>query len=846
MSRYCRELRVVARLLAGCCGLACALGSTAAAGDPIVPITPDSISEERSWLTQETYLGDSAHALGCPTAWGTTLGSRSVYVCVVSDKGVDLAHPDLIKNPNSNLGIVMSSGIPGPTQGGPTGTTAADAYGTAVAAVAAGNWSGVGGLGGNGQIIGVAPNASIYSLRTANLNPVSLAAALDQIVAETFAATTVAPPLIPAPFGATGGPAFTVASYPTLRRVALLPVPTSLPTAPNDVWTAPQLASLTNALAAGVVVVVAAGQDTTSSNLEVQDSIAQRSDVIVVGANRVPVATVVGDIHSRSGASVGLSTRGPAIVVGDLTGANGMNAAGAPAGNAATTFTDVTAAAAAQAAGVAALVLSANSRLTPADVRRILRESCEGSAAPIDPNGILGFGQLRADLSVAKAILPRAEVAVVGGATALECDFGDVEIGATLDKIIELRLKVPGSLSPVTYSVGSLPTHVTAITGAGFENPATLIAVSSAAKQLKLRVTAPSSVGAVATTLVINSDDDQIAGTPGNFSVAIKYNVVPKAIGDKCGSKDECPGAVNCVDGVCCDAACTGACVACTALKKGSGQDGTCSSIAAGGDPRAPGCSSGSTTCDADGKCDGAGTCRAQAPQTTSCGTGTTCEGNSIKGQACNGTGDCSTTGVPVPCAPAKCDAGACTTSCANDAGCDPDAGFCNLQGHCETRKDVSLDCGTDSQCKSGYCADGVCCQSACDGQCERCDDTGTCVADNSDSVCNPSSGGASGTAGASSTAGTSDDSTAGTGNDGTAGSSDNGTAGSSDNGTGGIGEATSTLAPEADSGCGCRTVGTRSTGSKTGYAWLLMLSLVGLRRRRNGGHARDTAMSSY
>ncbi len=498
-----------------------------------------------------------------------------------------------------------------------------------------------------------------------------------------------------------------------------------------------------------------------------------------------------------------------------------------------------------------------------------------------------------------------------------------------------------------------------------------------------------------------------------------------KAVGDKCTTKDECPGNVNCVDGVCCNAACTGACVACTALKKGSGQDGTCGSIADGGDPRAPGCSTGSTSCDADGKCDGAGICRTQAPQTTSCGTGTTCEGNSVKGQRCNGAGDCITSGVPFPCAPAKCDAGACTTSCVNDAACDPDAGFCNLQGHCETRKDVSSDCGTDGECKSGHCVDGiccntacdgacqscesgscklvaskdpgtpscspficdgkhadcpenctaddvcagafyckisdntcqprvngtactaddqcpdkhcvdgVCCESACDGQCEMCNDAGTCVAAKGapvgdrdacpgDADCAGSCNGknrtectgskAAGTScGAASCAAnigrlgacdaeancqvseqacdpfvcgetecktecaTDDDCQSGFICDGKACKLSSSTC--SDDGTSvvdqekkstdcdpylceagkclkncsdstdcqsgkicntsqgdGVCEAASTLAPEADSGCGCRTVGTRSTGSKTSYAWLLMLSLVGLRRRRAGG----------
>ncbi len=36
--------------------------------------------------------------------------------------------------------------------------------------------------------------------------------------------------------------------------------------------------------------------------------------------------------------------------------------------------------------------------------------------------------------------------------------------------------------------------------------------------------------------------------------------------------------------------------------------------------------------------------------------------------------------------------------------------------------------CTVDSSCLSGFCVDGVCCQSACVGQCESCDATGSCV----------------------------------------------------------------------------------------------------------------------
>lgn len=212
-----------------------------------------------------------------------------------------------------------------------------------------------------------------------------------------------------------------------------------------------------------------------------------------------------------------------------------------------------------------------------------------------------------------------------------------------------------------------------------------------------------------------------------------------KAKGEECDAKEECSGNVNCVDGVCCDGACAGPCVACTALKKGSGLDGACGSISNGADPRAPGCSTGSTSCDADGKCNGLGACRSQAPQTTSCGNGTICEGQAVKGQRCNGAGDCINTDDSFPCSPAACSNGACTTSCTDDNGCDPDTGFCNLQGICELRKTQGAECGADSECGTGHCADGICCDTACSGACQRCEAGGSCAVLKSGSEGEPS-----------------------------------------------------------------------------------------------------------
>ena len=38
--------------------------------------------------------------------------------------------------------------------------------------------------------------------------------------------------------------------------------------------------------------------------------------------------------------------------------------------------------------------------------------------------------------------------------------------------------------------------------------------------------------------------------------------------------------------------------------------------------------------------------------------------------------------------------------------------------------------CSSPDTCASGFCVDGVCCETACDGVCERCDPLGTCISD--------------------------------------------------------------------------------------------------------------------
>jgi hypothetical protein len=126
-----------------------------------------------------------------------------------------------------------------------------------------------------------------------------------------------------------------------------------------------------------------------------------------------------------------------------------------------------------------------------------------------------------------------------------------------------------------------------------------------------------------------------------------------------CTGDGEC-ASHHCVDGVCCDSACTGQCQACDV----AGAVGTCSNV--GGAPH---------------------------------GTRPSCAG----GLACDAT------------------AGSCKSSCASDADCTSAGYFCD-SGKCLAPLATGLPCIKDAACVSGHCVDGTCCESACGDVCAACD----------------------------------------------------------------------------------------------------------------------------
>jgi hypothetical protein len=195
-----------------------------------------------------------------------------------------------------------------------------------------------------------------------------------------------------------------------------------------------------------------------------------------------------------------------------------------------------------------------------------------------------------------------------------------------------------------------------------------------------------------------------------------------RASGATCTRRAECLASAFCVDGVCCETACTGACEACNV----AGREGACVPVAGAPRPGHPPCAGDGTncagTCDgvnaatcnyptaaiscADGckegqiaRCDGAGAClpKTACPGNFACDGTSACksacavDGDCARGFQCEGTkcvprkpASCSPDGLrsipsdpanpPVTCAPYRCGpAGTCLPSCATSDDCAPD-----------------------------------------------------------------------------------------------------------------------------------------------------------------------------
>lgn len=182
----------------------------------------------------------------------------------------------------------------------------------------------------------------------------------------------------------------------------------------------------------------------------------------------------------------------------------------------------------------------------------------------------------------------------------------------------------------------------------------------------------------------------------------------------------------HCSEGVCCEAACEGGCQSCLGSVTLTGVDGQCAEIPAGAMPKTPCETDPKQPCRADGLCDGKGQCRAAAPTGGACGVAR-CVGDTLERSRCDGAGRC--VPISVDCGEFSCMNGACVTRCTDTAACSE--GFFCEDAVCVPRFEDGRDCAAGMECLNGHCVDGVCCESACEGQCEFCADerfVGRCV----------------------------------------------------------------------------------------------------------------------
>lgn len=163
-----------------------------------------------------------------------------------------------------------------------------------------------------------------------------------------------------------------------------------------------------------------------------------------------------------------------------------------------------------------------------------------------------------------------------------------------------------------------------------------------------------------------------------------------RPLGSVCNSASQCASGF-CAAGVCCEQACNGPCRRCDSPT-------------------------------ARGRC-------TDAPAGTKCGDAGCSQQNSGVLQLasfCNGDGQCRSAGE-LDCNPYGCDnANAqCFASCTQSSG----SSQCTqnqpcVSGHCGSANSglpFGAACTSGSQCNSGTCASGVCCDAACTGDCESC-----------------------------------------------------------------------------------------------------------------------------
>ena len=187
--------------------------------------------------------------------------------------------------------------------------------------------------------------------------------------------------------------------------------------------------------------------------------------------------------------------------------------------------------------------------------------------------------------------------------------------------------------------------------------------------------------------------------------------------GSKCSKGSEC-ALGNCVDSVCCESACSGACTACAATVTGKA-DGICASVLDGLDPH-NNCQDVTATnqCGTDGACNGSGACR-NVGTSHVCKPASCSNGSFTPQSTCDGLGMCKTPAAE-NCGASTCALTGCVKACTTQAECTTTS-YCKIpsggtSGTCTAKNPNGTVATQTFECTSGVVADGVCCNQTCSG----------------------------------------------------------------------------------------------------------------------------------
>jgi hypothetical protein len=156
---------------------------------------------------------------------------------------------------------------------------------------------------------------------------------------------------------------------------------------------------------------------------------------------------------------------------------------------------------------------------------------------------------------------------------------------------------------------------------------------------------------------------------------------LPAGLGTVCAVNGDC-ASTHCVDGLCCNEACTGSCQQCDS----TAMPGYCVAIAAGQPATAKrtACAKDDiSTCKQTGLCDGKGSCQLYADGQVCKAATCDATANAISDSRCDGAGTCKA-GVPLSCAPFRCKTGdaVCARTCTLAADCDGQPCLANSCGN--------------------------------------------------------------------------------------------------------------------------------------------------------------------